>query len=235
MVARLSFGLGLAVLAAACTPAAMKPLPPQAAAPMDDYRIGRGDTIAVKFFYTPELNEDLVVRPDGNVSMQLVGDVPVAGRKPSDVAAELRQRYQQYIQTRDVAVIVRDSKSARAFVGGEVKNPVMLPIDGEMSVVDAIFMAGGTLDDAELSSVVLLRTDGKTKEAHLVDVKASLAGGDPPPTLRPYDVVYVPKSVIGEVGTYVDLYINHIIPRQASFTAFYTVNPTAVAVPPITQ
>ncbi|HZR80495.1 MAG TPA: polysaccharide biosynthesis/export family protein [Candidatus Binatia bacterium] len=208
-----------------CAAQRTTPLPATAAAPLGEYRIGRSDDLSIKFFYTPELNEDVVVRPDGNISLQLVGDVPVAGRTPAEVSADIKQRYQPKVQTRDVTVIVRDSKSARAFVGGEVKQPAMVAIDGAMSVVDAIFMAGGALETAQLQNVVLLRIGPNGKEAHLVDVKDGLAGGEPVPTLQPYDVVYVPKSVIGELNTFVELYVNRMIPKNSGFFAYYQINP----------
>jgi polysaccharide export outer membrane protein len=224
---------GLAALAAGCSAhRSATPLPASAAAPLSEYRIGRSDELSIKFFYTPELNEEVVVRPDGNISLQLVGDVAVAGRTPSEVSAEIKRRYQPQVQTRDVTVIVRDSKSARAFVGGEVKQPSMVAIDGAMSVVDAIFMAGGALDTAQLGNVVLLRMGPAGKEAHLVDVSGGLAGDQPLPTLQPYDVVYVPKSTIGELNTFVDLYINRMIPKNSGFFAYYQINPLSTVPTP---
>ena len=205
-----------------------KPLPASASAPLETYRIGRSDQLAIKFFYTPELNEDVVVRPDGKISLQLVGDVAVAGRTASEVSAEIKQRYQPQVQTRDVTVIVRDMKSSRVFVGGEVKTPSAINVDGAMSVTDAIFMVGGALDTAKLENVVLLRMGENGKEAHLVDVAKGLKGEAEVPTLQPYDVVYVPKSAIGEVGMYVDLYINRIVPRNSTFNAYYQINPLSI-------
>lgn len=218
-----------AIWCAGCAAAKnVTPLPQNAMAPLAEYRLGRADQLSIKFFYTPELNEDVVVRPDGNISLQLVGDVAVAGRTPTEVAKEIKDRYQSQVQTRDVTVIVRDTKSARAYVGGEVKTPAVVPIDGAMSVADAIFMAGGALDSARLGSVVLLRMGPNGKEAHLVDVSGGLAGDGELPTLHPYDVVYVPKSPIGEVDTFVDLYINKLIPKNSGFFAYYTINPQNV-------
>ena len=63
------------------------------------------------------------------------------------------------------------------------------------------------------------------REVYRVDLSGSLEGSEPVPVLRPYDVVYVPKSFIAQVGMYVDLYINRIVPKNAVFTAFYQVNP----------
>jgi len=193
--------------------------------PQGAYRIGAGDALSIKLFYTSELNEDVTVRPDGRISLQLVGDVPVAGRTPEDVSQELRERYARHLTQPDVTVIVRGFGSQKAFVGGEVKSPSMINIDGRMTLADAVFQAGGALDTAALSSVILIRRKEGGRDVYRVDLDGGLEGEDPVPVLRPYDVVYVPKSFIAQVGMYVDLYINRIIPKNATFTAFYQVNP----------
>lgn len=193
--------------------------------PTREYLIGGGDTLSVKLFYTAELNEEVTVRPDGRISLQLVGDVPVAGRTPEEVSQELRERYAGYLTQPDVTVIVRGFGSQKAFVGGEVKSPSMINIDGRMTLADAVFQAGGALDTAALSSVILIRAKTGGRDVYRVDLDGGLEGEDPVPVLRPYDVVYVPKSFIAQVGMYVDLYINRIIPKNATFTAFYQVNP----------
>ncbi len=193
--------------------------------PQDEYRIGPGDGLSVKLFYTSELNEQVTVRPDGRISLQLVGDVPVAGRTPEEVSQDLRERYANHLSQPDVAVIVTGFGSQKAFVGGEVKSPSMVRTDGRMTLADAIFQAGGTLDTAATSSVILLRKGTGGREVYRVDLGDSLEGEEPLPVLRPYDVVFVPKSFIAKVGMYVDLYINRIIPKNAAFTAFYQVNP----------
>lgn len=223
---RLGAALVAALLATACM-AHIPPLPddPAVVAPQPEYRIGAGDTLSVKLFYTSELNEEVAVRPDGRISLQLVGDVPVAGRTPEEVSQELRDRYAGYLTRPDVVVIVRGFGSQKAFVGGEVKSPSMVVIDGRTTLADAVFQAGGTLDTAALSSVILIRHRADGRDVYRVDLSDGLEGEDPVPVLRPYDVVYVPKSFIAQVGMYVDLYINRIIPKNAAFTAFYQVNP----------
>lgn len=217
--------LAVAALGSGCAAKKLQPPPAETAKPLERYLLGRSDRLAVKFFYTPELNEEVVVRPDGRISLQLVGDVPAAGRTPVQVAEDLRRLYQPFVQVRDVAVIVREPASAKAYVGGEVYQPTMLPIDGATSLIDAIIMAGGVRDTAELGSVVLLRPGAEKPQAYLVNVQNALRGEAPVPALQPYDVVYVPKSAIAEVGKFVDLYINRIVPRNATFSAFYNINP----------
>jgi len=219
-----------AVLVAGCSHIPKVPDDRAVLEPPDEYVVGPGDHLAVKLFYTAELNEEVVVRPDGRISLQLVGDVPVAGHTPAQIAQDLTTRYDQHLSKPDVAVIVRGFASQKAYVGGEVKAPTMVLIDGRTTVADAVFAAGGSLDTAELSSVVLLRRGPERREAYRVDLSDALEAQAPLPVLRPYDVVYVPKSFIAKVGMYVDLYINRILPRNAAFNVIYEidkVDPTA--------
>lgn len=198
-----------------------------------EYRIGSGDVLSIKLFYTSDLNEEVVVRPDGRISMQLVGDVEAAGSTPIELADRLSEKYAAFLKQPSVAVIVRGFASQKAFVGGEVKNPSMVPVDGRLTLADAVIQAGGTLDTAATSSVILLRKGEAGREVYRVDLSGGLDGKDPLPVLRPYDCVFVPKSFIAKVGMYVELYINRLIPKNASFMAFYDLNPVTISQPQV--
>jgi polysaccharide export outer membrane protein len=194
--------------------------------PQDQFLIGPGDTLSIKLFYTSELNEEVTVRPDGGSrSSSWATCRSRGGRTPAQTSKELRERYAGYLTRPDVAVIMRGFASQRVFVGGEVRSPSVIMIDGRTTLAGAVFQAGGTLDTAATSSVILIRRKPDGLDVYRVDLSGGLEGEDPVPVLRSYDVVYVPKSFIAEVGMYVDLYINRIIPKQAMFTAFYAINP----------
>lgn len=223
---KVPFAIAAALLAGGCAMHIPRlPDDPSVLEPQEEYQIGVGDSLSVKLFYTAELNEEVTVRPDGRISLQLVGDVPCAGRTPEEVSKDLRERYAGYLTQPDVAVIMRSFSSQKAFVGGEVRSPSMIMIDGRTTLAGGVFQAGGTLDTAAMSSVILIRHKPGGRDVYRVDLSGGLEGEDPVPVLRPYDVVYVPKSFIAEVGMYVDLYINRIIPKNSAFTAFYQINP----------
>jgi protein involved in polysaccharide export with SLBB domain len=160
--------------------------------------------------------------------LQLISEIVAAGRTPAELSTELHDRYAEHLLRPAVTVIVRGFASQKAFVGGEVKSPTVVPIDGRTTLADAVFQAGGPLDTAALSSVILLRKGGDGREVYRVDLSGSLEGREPLPVLRPYDVVFLPKSFIGKVGMYVDLYINRIIPKNGGFMAFYELNPVSI-------
>jgi protein involved in polysaccharide export with SLBB domain len=215
--------LGASGLACAVgAPARQLPVAPE---PQEQfvYRLLPGDHLLVKLVYTPELSQDVIVRPDGHIHLPVVGEVRAAGRTPADLAVELKERYAQLARQPEVAILIQGFGGHRIYVGGEVKTPKMIPLDSVMSVVDAVFEAGGLKETAAPDSVVLLRRGepGQAPRAYRVDLEAGLYARAPLPRLEPYDVVYVPKSRIAKVNDYVELYINRMIPHASSFGVVY--------------
>jgi hypothetical protein len=82
-------------------------MPAESPLPLTPYRIQPGDSLDIKFFYNPELNELLVVRPDGYISLQLVNEVMVAGLEPKEVNEMLTEKYSQELRKPVVTVIVK--------------------------------------------------------------------------------------------------------------------------------
>ena len=219
--------LVLSLLLSACVEMGIPEIPDESAviSPDQEFLIGRGDQLSIKFFYTAELNEDIVVRPDGKISLQLVGEIEAAGKTPAELSELLKQQYSRVLSKPEVVVILRHSSSNRAYIGGEVMQPKMVELDGRTTIADAVFAAGGARITAALGSVILVRQTEAGREAYRVDLEDVFRARAPLPILQPYDLVYVPKSNIAKVGDFVDLYINRIVPRNASFTAFYNVTP----------
>ena len=188
------------------------------------YVLQTGDTIGVQFYNNADLNEELVVRPDGKVSLQLIGEVVAAGLTPEALAAQLEQAYRKELATPRVTVIVRTFSGARVYVGGEVAYQRSIPMVGELTLYQAIQEAGGFLKSAHRKQVVLIRRgeDGKP-HGYTVDLRPIQTGENPEQDipLRPYDVVFVPRSKIGNVDTFVELYIkNVLVPVPIAIPAF---------------
>jgi polysaccharide export outer membrane protein len=200
------------------------PIAPPAAAeprPVSRMTLGPGDAIDVKFFYVPELNESLIVRPDGLISLQLVGDVQVAGKTPEEVRAELFRLYTPHVKRPDVTVIVRSFRDRRIYVGGEVNKPGMFEMPGPLTALEAIMQAGGiiTLTAAADSIVIVRERDGK-QVGTLLDLSNALRGAPTQPFfLEPHDIVYVPPTKVTQVNQFIDQYINKMVPQ---FGLFYT-------------
>ena len=212
----------LPVFLGACRSAstAEPPSSPIATAPTQtEYRIQAGDALGVKFFFNPELNEEVLVRPDGRISLQLVDEVDAAGRTPAELTARLRELYSSELAEPEIAVILRLT-GQRVFVDGEVLKPGELVLTGPITVLEAIARAGGVTDRARMTNVILIRKGpDATPTWTTYDVKSARGGRDATqnPELVPYDVVYVPRSNISNVNVWVDQYIRKNIPFTFGF------------------
>ena len=181
------------------------------------YRLRVGDTIEVNFLTDSTLDFSGPVMPSGSLSVPLVGELPAAGRTVMELSEDLESRLSPYLVDTTVTVIVAAIASQPIFVIGEVDKPGRIESSGEMTVTRALAAAGGLLSTGRPSSVMVIRTSGVAEpEAHKVDVTKILSGRDMSEdlVLAPNDVVYVPKSVIGKVGEFVDLFFDNIAPAQ---------------------
>lgn len=230
---RLGWALGV-LLAAGCASFEVSPVSdPDAPEPAwlrqpqpREYVLEVGDTFDLKLFYHPELNEaGAIIRPDGNFTAQLVGDVPARGRTVPALTADLQERYVTAGLRRPVvAVLLRKSAGLRVFVGGEVNTPGMLLHEGQMTLSRAVFQAGGPKSTAELRTVVLLRDSGDPAAPRFATVdfnKLVQSGTDP--LLQPYDIVFVPKSTIAKLNQFVDQYFVKMVPVSLSAGFSYTI------------
>lgn len=183
--------------------------------PEVEYRIRPGDDLDIKFFYTQELNDQVKVRPDGYISMQLIDEIKVAGLTPKAVDDLLTQKYAAHLKDPSISVIVRSFKGFRAYVGGEVAVPQVIPLDGGMSVMQAIYRAGGTLPTASMESIVLIRKgkNGEPMPYHLDLSDKAIAAGRPDTqvALTPSDIIYIPRSPIANGNRWVQQYITDLV------------------------
>jgi protein involved in polysaccharide export with SLBB domain len=188
------------------------------------YRLAPGDAIDIKLPYNPEFNESTVVRPDGAIALQLIGEIQVSGLTPIEVERRVREAYHRHLVEPDTTVIVREIANQQAYVGGEVVTPGALPLRARMTSLAAISYAGGARSSAKLDSVVLIRhvADGQA-EVRKLNLTRVLKGHDPDLTLQPFDVLYVPRSAIAKVGMFVQQYINALVPTNLVFP--YNLNP----------
>lgn len=192
--------------------------------PPSDYVLSPGDVITVKFFYNPELNEQLPIRPDGKTSLQLVGDVQTAGLTVPQFHDQLVERYADVIKHAEVTVIVNSFEQEKIYVGGEVKKPGVIPRTTGLTASQAIIMAGGHTNTSEMRNVVIVRNQG-TEEPLLMMVNlqeglASLDGYQDLP-LQARDMVFVPMSGIAQANLIVEQYIEKMIPITTSFNLQY--------------
>ena len=212
----------LLLIATGCTstwvehPSAKGPIDQQARLyPAQEYKIQYGDQLDIKFLYNPELNENLPVRPDGRITLQLVGDLMVVDMTPTQLSEALKTRYAAEVKRPEITVIVRQFAAQKVFVDGEVGRPGLLQLVGSMTVSQAIAQSGGFGYDARKTEVIVIRQNPAGKPlVTVVDMLQVQRGIDMTMdiNLMPYDMVYVPKSQIAEVDKWVDQYIRRMLP-----------------------
>lgn len=168
------------------------PLPTQAFGDTD-YRLGPDDVIQVFVWKEDQLSTTVVVRPDGKVSLPLIGELPASGQTAVQLQHEIGQKLTQYIADPVVNVIVKEVHSAKVSVLGEVKNPGIYSIKDRATVIDALASAGGFTEYAKRDKVTVIRMSpsGEQKRVTL-NVEQVLKGkkGDLFYVL-PYDKIYV--------------------------------------------
>ena len=182
---------------------------------LDEYRLRPGDELDIRLLYNPEFSDRVVVAPDGQISMPLIGFVPAAGRTPRDLQAELQGRFRRELRQPDVSVIPRTFAQQRVFIGGEVGTPGVYDLPSQIGVLQAIITAGGFRPTAREEGVILIRRTPQNRPAmRLVDVEAMLdrAALEQDVPLQPFDIVFVPRSGIAQVGWFVDQYIRQVLP-----------------------
>lgn len=190
---------------------------------LHQYIIEAGDSLDIKFRVTNELNDLVTVRPDGMISMQIIGDVQAAGLTPEQLRHNLVAAHSKTLKDPDVAVIVRTFSGNSIFVGGEVVSPGRVPLTGRVTTLRAIILAGGFKDTADKRRVIVRHEDGTCCTYDLKSVIECTAPGQDI-QLRPYDVVYVPKSCIAKVNLFVEQYIDKVLPFSRSYGVFVTPN-----------
>ena len=177
--------------------------------------LSAGDRVEVKFYYSADLNEVQTIRPDGKITLQLVGDVMAAGLTPPELRARLKALYVKRIEHPEVAVLVREQAERAVYVTGEVNRPGRISLAGNLSAFGAISRAGGfDVFTAAPSEVVVIRRIDGVHRGWLVNLDDLLAGRSQTPFyLQPRDVVHVPQSKISNLNQWIEQYINRMIPQ----------------------
>jgi polysaccharide export outer membrane protein len=122
------------------------------------FRLGIDDVVEVSVYKDPDLTRTVPVRPDGRISLPIVGEVVAAGRTPEEVRAEVVSKLNQYVKDPTVVTfIVHEVRSARFFVIGEVMRPGAYPLRGDMNVLQAIALAGGAGEFSSRDRATIVR------------------------------------------------------------------------------
>ena len=163
--------------------------------PAAEYVIGPDDVLAVNVWKEPEISRTLPVRPDGNISLPLIGDLMASGHTPAQLQGEIRQQLVAYLSNPEVAVLVQEAKSHKFNIVGEVEKPGSYVISGPMTILDAIAIAGGLRDFARQSKIYVLRFNADGSRSRIpFNYKQVIKGNalQVDVQLQPRDTVVVP-------------------------------------------
>jgi polysaccharide biosynthesis/export protein len=158
------------------------------------YIIGADDLLSIRFWGDTQLSADVVVRPDGKISLSLLNDVPAAGLTPEQLADALEKAASKFVTEPDASVIVREIRSRRVFVMGQgIAKPGVVPLNTEMNVLQVIAASGGLLEYADKGNVLIIRNENGRERRFKFNFDDVVKGKNPGQNivLQPGDTVYV--------------------------------------------
>lgn len=185
-----------------------RPIVDPNAPPRPLYRLQPGDTIDVSYRYTPELNDEVVIGPDGRASLKAAGEVSAAGHTVSDLQVAIVRASANKLVNPEVAVTLKDYDRPHVFVAGEVNTPGKLELRRPTTALQAILASGGPKDDAALSRVLLFRhIDADTAEVHVLQLGSygARSRGKNDMVLQPDDVILVRHDIPSRVERYMKI------------------------------
>ena len=156
------------------------------------YRLGPEDQLRISVWDNKELTLDLVVRPDGKISMPLLQDVPAEGLTAGQLAANIQEGLSAYIVNPEVTVIVLQVNAPKYFIIGYVARPGTYPLRGDTSVLQALALAGGLTQFASPRSIKLIRATRGKQELRKINYYKIIDNGEGNYLLKPGDTIVVP-------------------------------------------
>ena len=140
-----------------------KPLAGESITPPADYVVGPGDVLGVVFWRQQEMSAEVVVRPDGRISIPLLNDVEASGLTPEQLRQKLTTEAQKFVQEPNVTVVVKQINSRRVYITGQVNRPGPYPLLSSMNVLQLIAMSGGLMEYADEEKILIVRNvNGRT-------------------------------------------------------------------------
>jgi polysaccharide biosynthesis/export protein len=161
----------------------------------EGYVIGAEDIITINVWKEPEMSRQVPVRPDGMISLPLLGDVKAQGFTPVQLQDQLTTELKKFVSDPQVTVIVNEVHSLTFNIVGQVQRPGYYPLTRRMTVLDAIALSGGFRDFAKVKKVYVLRTEANGQQERLrFNYKNVIRGKDQQENveLQPRDTIVVP-------------------------------------------
>src|SRR4030095_683935 len=157
------------------------------------FRLGPDDVIEVSVYQDKELSTTVPVRPDGKISVPLIGEMPASGKTAVELQKEIAEKYGRFISEPSVTVVVKEVNSPKISVLGEVKTPGIYKIKDRSTLLDAIAMAGGLTEYAKKDKITIIRVDPAGEQQRIkVNLDDYFKGRNTDPFyVLPYDKIYI--------------------------------------------
>lgn len=175
-------------------PAAAAPRPAGTVVTPPAYVIGPTDVLTVMFWKDKEMSADVVVRPDGNISLPLLNDIHAAGLTPDQLRERIVAEARRFIEDPSPTVVVKEIHSRNVFITGQVEKPGPYPLAGSMTVIQLIAVAGGLKEYADGKKILVMRSENGTQMAYSFDYQELIKRKNLRQNieLKPGDTVVVP-------------------------------------------
>jgi polysaccharide biosynthesis/export protein len=161
------------------------------------YYIGPEDVLDINVWRNKDLSKVVMVRPDGRISLPLIGDVQASGLSPAELTADINRRLKEFVESPAVSVMVKEVNSYSIFVLGQVANPSRYFLKSKTTLLQAITLAGGFTSEADRTRIAILRWQGPRTEIKLtvnyIDIVLKDGASDNL-ILRPGDTIVVPSE-----------------------------------------
>ncbi len=195
--------------------------PPAQAAPLlqqrnPRYQLRRGDIFDIEFTFSPEMNQTVTIQPDGYVTAKVIGSLRAEGLTIPELTNELKNAYAKILHDPVITIVLKDFEKPYFIAAGQLGRPGKYDLRSDITVTEAVAIAGGFNDKAKHSQVVLFRPAANDMfEARIVNVKKLMASRELSEDihLQPGDMLYVPQNKISRIERFlraanVGMYVN---------------------------
>jgi len=207
------FVIALLCMSASMVAYAQSPAPAQrprltAFGAEERYVLHPGDVLDIQYRYTPEFNQTVSVQPDGYISLEMGGDLKVAGRNLAQVRNLILTQARTRLESPELVVVLKEFQKPYVVVAGEVAQPGKFELRENLTALQAVLLAGGFKDSAKSSQILVFRKlNADTAEVRSLNFKTLKRTSDLENdlTLQPGDMILVPRNRISKIERYVRL------------------------------
>jgi len=170
-----------------------------------EYLIGEEDVLHIAVWQEPDLDQEVIVRPDGRISFPLVGDIQAAGLTIPQLDELISEKLKQYVKFPEVSISIQKLGGKKVIVLGEILSPGVYSVSGSKTLLEAIALAGGFTKDAVPSSTVLIRGGFANPQPQRLNLNQALKGDlRQNVALQSEDIIFIPKKFIADLNYFLN-------------------------------